>query len=141
MKRTTKKLLPIILLITVTVFSMIMFTGCLDADPTVQVDKLQSTYNYSVSNEDFSGVNGYEGCINRVKAEYGVFANIDYKYVYILYFSSETYAARYYENIFKPYSVPEFEEQNPVLSQDFVHHRYGKIVIYGTADGVKDATN
>lgn len=136
MKSILRKILPILLAATLMVTAVVLFSGCVDADNDVQTTKLQEA-GYNVANDPFS--DKIEGCAYRITADIGENIDKHYEVVYIMYFTSEEYAIRYYQNIFLSYSLPNFIDQNEELGSSVVHARYGSIVIYGTQNAVEDA--
>lgn len=130
-----KKVLPIILLLVVTVFTAMMFTACVDADYNVQATKLQDEkYGYTVETVEYTLK---PGSVWRVTANKGT--GIEAQYVRIIYFGTEDAAIDYYYDEFIAYSLPALEAERPDLAAKLTHERVGKIVLYGTADAVKDA--
>lgn len=130
-----KKVLPIMLLLLVSVFTVAMFSACVDADYNVQATKLQGeSYGYEVETIEYTLL---PGSVWRVTATKGT--GIESEYVRIIYFGTEDSAVDYYYEEFLEYSVPTLEAERPDLAAQLVHSRIGKIVIYGTQNAVEDA--
>lgn len=130
-----KKILPIALLLLVAVFTVAFFSACVDADYNVQATKLQGDkYGYEVETVEYTLK---PGSVWRVTATKGT--GSESQYVRIIYFGTEDAAIDYYYDELIAYSVPALEAERPDLADKLVHERVGKIVLYGTADAVKDA--
>lgn len=130
-----KKVLPIMFLLVVAVATVMLFSACVNADYNVQASKLQEeSYGYEVETIEYTLK---PGSVWRVTATKG--AGVEYQYVRIIYFDTEDAAIDYYEDEFLAYSLPELIANDSETADKIVHQRIGKIVLYGTADGVQDA--
>lgn len=133
--KKTKRIIPAAVLALMMVLAVMCFSGCIDANYSTNVTKLQDM-GYTVNTlESNANVAGGSTVVDAWKNQ----GAADQDYVRLYYFTTEDYAINYYYNTFLSYAVPELEKNNPDLAGQLEHRLVRNIVIFGTSGGVEDA--
>ncbi|MBR6788816.1 MAG: hypothetical protein IKM44_03315 [Clostridia bacterium] len=128
-----KKTLPILLL-SLTILSVLAFSGCVESTYNDLMQKLDKKgYATNFLEEGINGAPGADAVLIAVKGK-----GVEEEYLRAYYFPTEDDAINYYEGQFVE-SVRRFKEENPDLASQLKYGRVGFIVLFGTNGGYNDA--
>lgn len=131
-----KRLFKLIAVFITAMLCVFMLTACVDADPVVQQSKMTNLYYVSY---DVTASGRYPSCESATHYVTRTEDNVVLDTVYVIYFFTEDDAMEYERVTFTNYSLPLLEQDNPDIADTIAYQRIGRIFLYGTTQGLKDA--